>query len=249
MINKKLFVVSLLAIPLLSGCSCSYHPTSITEHHSFTAPEDWQIQKKDSIVTMEFVNVPTEPIEIGYFSQAGIGLKVRYTDNGEITYPFDESFFPLQMVGTLKTAGPKAYDITFKENHFALNFTLKNPSSPRSIKVTFIDHNKQELTHNYINYLDDAIYTGEDVDSYEEESGVNVWDGLFLGRTQKLYRDEVLTASYEYRPYASTMGDDANWRSSYVMPVASSGSEGTTYKAVFYFGRIHRHDESHNLLK
>ena len=166
--KKNLAVVMLLTLPILVGCKKS----STTTPLSFTAPDDWQIQRKDSIVTMEFRNVPTDPIEVGYFSQAGIKLHVKYTEGDEVDYPFDESFFPLEIVSTLKTAGAKAYDINFKENHLALNFRQKKTASPRTIKATFLDHAGAELTHSFVGYLEDATYTGSDVElRLDEQTG------------------------------------------------------------------------------
>ena len=234
--KKNLAVVMLLTLPILVGCKKS----STTTPLSFTAPDDWQIQRKDSIVTMEFRNVPTDPIEVGYFSQAGIKLHVKYTEGDEVDYPFDESFFPLEIVSTLKTAGAKAYDINFKENHLALNFRQKKTASPRTIKATFLDHTGAELTHSFVGYLEDATYTGSDVSSYEEILGVHYWDGNFTGRTQKLYRDENLVASYQFRPYTYSLNDEANWKPGYEMPVATNTFSGTTHTMTFYYGRMYR---------
>ena len=234
--KKNLAVVMLLTLPLLVGCRKGASTKTLT----FTAPDDWQIQRKDSIVSIGFSDVPTDAIEVGYFSQAGIKLHVKYTEGDEVDYPFDESFFPLDIVGTLKTAGKKAYDILFKENHIPLNFTQKKTAQARSIKVTYLDHSGAELAHTYVNYLEDANYSGGDVASYEETKGVHYWDGNFTGRTQKVYKDEVVYASYQFRPYTYSLNDEAGWKPGYEMPIAVNTSSGTTHTLTFYFGRMYR---------
>ena len=236
--KKNLLAVILLSLSLLTGCGCSQdnEPSYI----SFGVPNDWNIQRKESIVSMEFVNVPTDPIEVGYFSQAGIGLKVRYIDNAEKVYDFDESFFPLPVLSTLKTPGEKAFDITFKENHIPLNFTLIKAKQPRKVKATYIDYRGTEVAQTYVNYLDDAVYTGEDIPSYQEDGGINVWNGLFDGRYYNLYRDETLVASYEYRPYGYYLDDMNNQPQRYEMIIGGIGRKNNNDVGAFYFARMKR---------
>ncbi len=149
----------------------------------------------NAIQSIELEDVPKDKIEISYFSNAGIKLKINYVDGSNATVPVDEGFF-LDYYEEFLTPGKKYFDLVYKNNHIPLKFELVEPIVPALLQVYFYDRNNTFLYRTIASYMGGCEYEGARVEDYIENGKYYKFVG-WSKDINMVYRSINVTPVYE----------------------------------------------------
>ena len=116
------------------------------------------VDESRDVTSVRIIDVPSEPIQIGHFSNANIKLEATYTDGTKSYKTITEEFFREEDLELLKTPGEKYFEFLYKNNHLALRFTLVGAVTTPRFQVIFKDREGKTLHADMINYLDEAKF-------------------------------------------------------------------------------------------
>ena len=150
--KKLLYLFISLCLTILV-CGCSNKNAS---YKFFNVYDPYYFDSNKEVSTIKLKGVPTSPIEIGYFSYAGIYLDVTYTDGSKEKVPVTERLFPESELMDLKIPGKKNYDLLYKDTHMSLKFELKEATIDLKYQVHFYDRNSNLIYTSYCSYLEEA---------------------------------------------------------------------------------------------
>ena len=164
--KKKLFKAFLIAALLLSTNSCKKDETPTSS--STLIFDENTFGKNDGITKIEVLNVPSSPIEIGRFKEAGITLEITYVNYQVEKYLLDETFFKGEAISLISTPGKKHITLLFKDNRISFDVEMIEPKTPVYFTVTFLDRDNNQLSKDVVPYLGTAKYNGHSLDDYIE---------------------------------------------------------------------------------
>lgn len=227
-------VISVISLLILASCkgntSSSLSSSTTIENLVFDA-ENF-IKPEANITSMQILNKPTEPIEIGRFSAANIKLQVNYVNDSTEIYVIDEDFFEGDSIDIISTVGKKHVTILFKKNHITFDFEMIAPKSPVYYTVQFLDYHGNIAYTDVVPYLKDAEYKGYALDPVIDGSYVYQFNGTWSEDITKVHKNLTVKPVYERRPITL----EHEWGLIYPsLPYLGSYSAGY----VFYLGRFY----------
>lgn len=231
--RKNAFILTVIS--LLTMVSCGNKESTNTS----TAPENniifdaGNFTRPDlNITSLDVLNKPTEPIEIGRFKDANIKIQVNYVNDVTETYLIDEDFFAGDSLDIISTAGKKHVTILFKRNRITLDFEMVKPKSPVYHTVQFLDYRGNVAYTDVVPYLKDAEYKGYALDPEIDGAYVYQFNGTWSQDITKVHKDMVVEPIYERRPLI------LNHESGIIYPsLPYLGHYDVGY--VFYLGRFY----------
>lgn len=241
--NRKAILLSLIS--LLSICSCKANPSSDTSITAASNVINFDIEKfgkeNSNIVTMEVLNVPTTPIEIGHFADAKILLKVTYTNEQEETFILNEDFFTKDSLSIISTPGKKHVTILFNQNRVSFDIEMVKATYVNSYKVTFLDFYGNSVYEANVPYLKQAVYMGKSLPDIQDGDYVYTFSGTWSEDVSYVYKNMTVQAKYEKKPYLLRYEDlgissGLPYLGQYDINYGSSKSD---VRYVFYMGRYY----------
>lgn len=235
--KKLLTIFTILSLFLcITGCKKNNNKVF---HNSYELAEQY-FSNDAEVSDIKIKNVPKSPIEIGYFSQAGIELEVSYVDGSKQTYPLTEGLFPKEDLIEFKTPGDKYFDIVFKNKHIALKFTLVEPEVKVVFKVRFLDRFNNLVEEKLVDYLSSVKCSKESAFvNYEDNNAYYKFEGKYDKDLDYIcFNTDIKPVYTKYLFYNSADGykffDDYN--QAYV--VSRTGSSGVyNMHSLVYLGR------------
>lgn len=250
--KKTALILSIIS--LLSLCSCIDNPTSSdltsNDSNNIITFDPNNIGKENSnIVSIEVLNVPSTPIEIGHFSEANIKLKVTYTNEEEETYLIDEDFFSKESLSIISTVGKKHVTIVFNQNRVSFDIEMIKAKDVVSYSVTFLDFYGNTVYVANVGYLQTARYVGSNLDNIIDGDYFYKFSGEWDKSLENIHKNISVQAIYErkhvmYNHNSSEIGDSLPYIGKYniVSPDASSEK----YRYIFYMGRYYSYPFSYS---
>lgn len=193
-------IISLLILASCSGNKSSSMFSSATADDNLVFDAENFIKPEANITSMQILNKPTEPIEIGRFSAANIKLQVNYVNDSTEIYVIDEDFFAGDSIDIISTVGKKHVTILFKKNHITFDFEMVAPKSPVYFTVNFLDYHGNIAYTDVVPYLKDAEYKGYALDPEVDEGYVYQFNGTWSEDITKVHRNLTVEPVYERRP-------------------------------------------------
>lgn len=230
--TKKLnFLLVLLFTFILCACSGK-------KDNKFYVPG--LIDESKNISTLRVVDVPKDPIEIGYFSSANIKLEATYTDGTKGYKTITEELFSEKDLESMKIPGKKSFDFVYRGNHVVLNFELKQSRSTPRFQVIFKDRNGKLLQADMINYLDEAKFypTSQSLD-YKEKGKYYRFDGEWSESIKHIYKNTEVTPKYTECKIVNSFDEYYDRTTYYGMhyDVVSKGTKDN--ELLLYIGRLY----------
>jgi len=246
---RKLKLLPIFALLIIAITACSKKASednSSDDNNSNSTPNTVYILEEDNsdiidssktISTLEIVDVPNEPIDIGRFRWAGIKLKATYTDGTTSYKDVTEDMFSEDQKPLFLVPGEAYFDFVYRGNHLPLRFTLVEVSKPSYWPVTFYDRNDRMLQADLLSYMSNAKYRGDtsELDYIEDGKYYKFvgWDKSlkYVCNTLKLHpKYEVSQIAYNYDNY---------YKSSYGYELLDIYQEDIgVYHAALYLGRV-----------
>lgn len=190
-----------------------------------------------SISDLQFLNLPEEAIEIGYFSSSNIVLEAKYTDGSTDRMHITEGLFSKDQLEEFKTPGKKRFVFLYKNNTLELKFELKEPEKPASFVVEFRDNNNNLLETKIVQYMASVKYGGrKNLDYYENNryyKFVNKWDQ----NLDYIYSNLVTKPAYQECVIENSF-DNYYQENQYLYNVVTHSGTDDNMKALIYIGRI-----------
>lgn len=154
------------------------------------------VDESRDVTSVRIIDVPSEPIQIGHFSNANIKLEATYTDGTKSYKTITEEFFREEDLELLKTPGEKYFEFLYKNNRLALRFTLVEAISTPRFQVIFKNREGKTLQADMINYLDEAkFYSTKSLD-YEENGKYYRFTGEWSESVKHIYKYTEVTPKY-----------------------------------------------------
>ena len=235
---KKLLTI--LSILSLSVCITGCKKNKKKFQNTYEIIDQYFSNDKE-VTDIRIKNVPKDPIEIGYFSQAGITLEVSYIDGKKQTFPVTEGLFPKEDLNEFKTPGDKYFDIIFKNKHIALKFTLKEPEVKVVFKVRFLDKDNNLVEEKLVDYLSSVTCSKESAfKDYEEKNVYYKFEGKYDIDLENIYFNTDVKPVYKkYLLYNSADGytyqQDVD--QAFVVSKQQQSSGSYTMHSLVYLGR------------
>lgn len=199
--RKNAFILSIIASLILVSCKNnepSTPDTTINDNLVFDAESF--VRPDLNITSLEILNKPTEPIEIGRFKDANIKLQVNYVNDVTETYVLDEDFFEGDSIDIISTEGKKHVTILFKRNRISFDFEMIKPKSPVYYTVQFLDYHGNVAYTDVVPYLKDAEYKGYALDPELDGAYVYQFNGTWSKDITRVHKNLVVEPVYEKRP-------------------------------------------------
>lgn len=167
--KKKILTLLLTNLLLLSSCNKKGNDSSSNPTSSVVVFDETLLKQNEGITSIEVINVPSSPIEIGHFKDANIQLKVTYINYKVENYLLDEDFFKGEAISLISTVGKKRITLVFKNNRVTFDVEMIEPKTPVYFTCIFLDRFNNELSKDVVYYLGTAEYKGYSLDDYIED--------------------------------------------------------------------------------
>ena len=225
-----LFITLCLAV-LVTGCS-----NKKVTYKFFNVYDTNYIDSSKTISDISIKGVPSKPIEIGYFSYAGIYLQIDYIDGTKEKVDVTERFFPEEVINDFKIPGKKNYDLVYKDKHMSLKFELVEASQPIKYQVNFCDKDGKIIYTTYCSYLDSVSCPREnEIKNYTDGKYIYVFNGQWSESLKHVYYNLDLTPVYEKCAYTNASDYFYEGRNTYKR---ADISEGSTCHQLVCVGRM-----------
>ena len=197
-----LFITLCLAV-LVTGCS-----NKKVTYRFFNVYDTNYFDSSKTISDITLKGVPSKPIEVGYFSYAGIYLQIDYIDGTKEKVNVTERFFPEEVINDFKIPGKKNYDLVYKDKHMSLKFELVEASQPIQYQVNFCDKDGKIIYTTYCSYLDSVTCPKEnEIKNYTDGKFIYVFNGKWSERLDHVYYNLNLTPVYDKCVYMNASDD------------------------------------------
>ena len=234
--RKILAIFTILSLFLcITGCK----KKEKVFHNSYELADQY-FSNDEEVSDIKIKNVPKSPIEIGYFSKAGIELEISYVGGNKQTYPVTEMLFPKEDMQEFKTPGDKYFDIVFKNKHIPLKFTLIEPEVKVVFKVRFLDRLNNVVEEKLVDYLSSVTCSKESsFTDYEENNAIYKFEGKYDKDLDCIYFNTDIKPVYtKYLLYNSSDGYNFYEDYNQAFVVSRSGSSGVyNMHSLVYLGR------------
>ena len=230
--KKILYIfISLCLAILVSGCS----KKKVT-YKFYNVYDTSYFDNGKEVSTIKVKGVPSEAIEIGYFSYAGIYLEVTYTDGTKENVAVTERLFPESELMDFKIPGKKNYDLVYKDTHMSLKFELKEATQDIKYQVNFHDRDGKIIYTTYCSYLDEVKCLKEDeIKNYTDGKNIYVFNGNWGIDLKHVFYNLDLYPKYDKCLY---MNADDGFYSSKEFYQRADIIEGSTYHQLIGVGKI-----------
>lgn len=200
------------------------------------------LDENNFVSSLQIIDVPTEEIEIGYFSNANIKLEATYIDGTKAYKTITEEFFGESDLEKLKTPGKKHFEFVYKNNHMSLDITLKKPENPARFRVEFKDKDGNVLESSMINYLDEAKYSGPTTKlGYYSKGKYYRFDGKWDKNLKHIYQN-ISTMPLFTECELETFFDEYQERTTYFglnYDTIQTLNKSTYDESLIYIGRMY----------
>ena len=198
---------------------------------------DGAFDKQIEISEISLKGIPAEPIEIGYFSFAGIYLDVKYIDGTTQKITVTEKLFPESALKDFTTPGMKYFDLVYKQKHMALKFELVEPTTVIKYKVTFHQITGEEIYSTYVPYLQGVTFNREDeIKNYTDGKNIYEFSGKWSEDTTHIFYNVDLYPEYNVKDYVNA-NEGYSFANGYYLS-SSYKNTNNEYKGLVYVGRM-----------
>ena len=242
---KKLFKLSTIFLLALTLAACSGKKNN--DNNTPNDLEENTLVKYEPIVdsfsadkaitNMEFINVPTEPIEIGKFAYSNIILQANFIDGTKERMHVTESFFRSEQLADFKTPGQKYYDFLYKGNHIPLRFELKEAKTYPTFTVEFRDKDGSLLDSKVVKYLEEAKYSGKKDLGYLENNKYYMFTGEWDKDIEYVYSNMSVKPKFKECPVVNSY-DNYYLENLYEYSIVKCEGDSSDKHALVYMGRI-----------
>ena len=227
---------------VLFGCGSKKNSTTAKKTNTYVFKnvyeiEDSSFDKQVEITDIKLKGIPEAPIEIGYFSFAGIALEVNYIDGTTKIITVTEKLFPESSLKEFTTPGKKYFDLVYKQKHMALRFELVEPTTAVKYKVTFHQRTGEEIYTTYVSYLDSVTFTRTDeIKDYTDGNYIYKFNNKWSEDTSHIYYNVDLYPQFDKKDYINA-NEGYKFESGYNL-VNDYKTANDQFKGLVYVGRM-----------